>query len=399
MVLHVYKKLATAGILTLAICSPGYATNNASLDELTVVRTQNATTGCTRHNIFLRSDAANPRDGTSQVSIQQQLPNVPFFAPQDQTEGVRINGGVINFPFVLRVPGQHFGGNLPPEIQEQLRADNINPTNLYMAIVAQDMPYSEQTRMIFKPHTYLYPNAPSQQEGYDQQQDIQTTLFDVRDNLIHFVGRENGQMQREHIRVFQQNGATVLSAENGQVEGISHLNPMRFFSYTTYQDNNTRAAIVCCHLLLKDNQCQALQNALITRTIENLSQRSNLIELLRVIPQNVAFQGFNGLQRALGLFRYPSAFVSVQMAAQPATVQRTAPAAVPATRQTVPMNAEPLLALVNPAPAQGTQTTTRTIATPGGSIRITEMGGHFVARESNSYSYSSKSKKKGFKFL
>ncbi len=340
---NAYKKIALVNVLAVTLCVPGFSTNNAQLDDLTVVRTNHPTNGSVRHNVFMRSEVGNPRDGTSAVYAELQNPNMPYFAPYHPTGGARINNGVISFPLVMRLPGQHFGGNLIPALQAQLNQEGITANNFYVGIVAQNMPFSAQTQLCLRPHTYIYPNAPAQQAGYDQQQNIQVALFGMNGDDGHFLGQlNNEQLLQENVHLHQQDNITVLSPNNMQIIGPNFQNPQRFFSYVSFNENGHRAAIICYHLLMTDLQCQSLQAALMGRTLQNLGQRANLAELLRVTPRNPNFNGFNGLQRALGLFREPRAFEPVQVVAPAVPLQfgfgaRLNPAAVPAFRNARPL--------------------------------------------------------------
>ncbi len=294
--MNIYK-LALVSVLSNTLCATGFSSN---LDDLGVVRE----TQTSRHNFFMSSDAGNPRDRTSQVNADRKYPNMPHFAANE----------AINFPLIVRLPGAHFGGNLLSALREQLIQEGIMPNNFYVGVVAQNIPYSAQTRYSFVPHTYLYPNAPAQQAGYVQQMNIKTALFGINNNEIRFGGRSNvDQIALETIRLDQNGDRTNFVSDNLIIDGLNPQIPSCFFSYVSFNDNNVRSAIICLHLLLKDDQCQVLQASLMGKTLSDLGKRANLAELLRVTPRNNIFQGFNGLGKIVGLLREPRAFVPVQV--------------------------------------------------------------------------------------
>ena len=281
------------------ICSVSQATNNIDF----LIREADG-----RVNLYPANSAIGNYDRSSQVYAHSglNLPNMPYFMPYDPMDGARINHGITSFPLVMRLPALQLGGNLPQTLLQQLGRDGIANGNVTINVILQNLPFLADTRLCFRPHTAIDTIAPGRSDlvAYNREQNIRVGIFESGDR-VRFVDRIINQVHDDAISLHtgDRNAYTVLSPDNLHTSGVAFNNPASLYTYTAYDANGARNAIICLHLLMSDGQHTAVTEGLRRDLNQNRFTPVALIASLTRIAQTTAWGQYQGLQRICNLIR------------------------------------------------------------------------------------------------
>lgn len=313
--------LSTCAV-TLVLILPAYSMQDDDVFiRLNVIKKKFSIGGTnifSRYNIFY--GAEDDRDGISNVYnfddpsntvyyMPNNLPCMPYFSPYEPNNRSRKDSaGIISFPLIIRLPGA-FSSNLPQSLQDHLFNDDIATEKLCVGIVAQDVPFEENTQLCFRPHTYLWPKAPREALGKkEDKKDVYTGIFESVGGA-KFVARKNNTIGSENVRVHQERGGknTVFSPDNMHIEGVSNDHPGSFYTYTRY--NNKKSAVICLHLLMNDAQTEHLASILDEAPPDEVKDRGKFLKFLENKEKELIspFENYEGLQRICTLLQKPKA--------------------------------------------------------------------------------------------
>jgi len=292
-----YVKKSVALVLSLMMTNNGIASSDVSDPQLTVIKTENTLhelfdTPHIRYNMFQGNKTL--QDGTSEAYRDIQLPNMPYIAPYNPTDGERGDDfGIISFPLVMRLSDEKFFGNLPFGLPQH--------SNLILGVVAQNLPFQSQQQLCLRLHSFLYPEVKVA-DNYSQK--VQTEIVDTERQGIIFLPPAAGiDPHKVQVHPNDQN-KTLFSPNNMAISGIAHDKPTSFYSYTRY-GHNYQSAIVCLHILMNDTQYQALDGALKKLPTPTCGIDS-LVKLLQAQELSKAFEGCQGIQRIAKLIQSSS---------------------------------------------------------------------------------------------
>ncbi len=198
------------------------------------------------------------------------LPQAPVFHPyhpagDDPNPGphARDGIGIVSTPFAARLHGGHFAA-LPQSVIAALAAENINPANVDINIVEQNMPWTPNTQILFRPHYWTDPAAPTF-GNYNTANQVRAGLFET-DGGLSIAGQAPGAMGAYGISVHpgpEQAGrgpVVVSSPDNMAVLGLGHLNSTSGWSVV----RNGQRAAVTLHLALNDDDHETFQNCMLS---------------------------------------------------------------------------------------------------------------------------------------
>ncbi len=210
------------------------------------------------------------------------LPQAPVFHPyhpagDDPDAGpavhARINQGYVSTPFAAELDPAYFA-NLPQSVVAALVAENINPANVDINIVEQNMPWTPDTVILFRPHYWTDPAALTF-GAYNNVTQVRVGFFHP-DRGLTIAGQAPGTIGPYGISVHPGQAVNppadtrtpiVSSPENMPVPG---LNSRESSSVWSVVREGGRAAVTL-HLVLDDNDHGTFQNFMATSL--------NLIEL------------------------------------------------------------------------------------------------------------------------
>ncbi len=295
-----YVKKSLALVLSLLMTSSGVASSDMRDPQLTVVKTENRLfyPPRFRHNVFHGNKT--PQDGTSEAYTVNELPNMPYIAPYNPTDGKRIDNGIISFPLVMRLSHERFFENLPACIRQQLVKDSYSDSNLIVGVIAQNLPFQSKQKLCLRLHSFLYPNVKPA-DNYSQP--VATEILDSERLEVAFLPPADGTDPNK-VHVHPENNKTLFSPDNMGISGIADNNPTSFYTYTRYGHNH-QSAIVCLHILMNDAQYEALDGVLKKLPTPTCGVDS-LVKLLQAQKLNKAFEGCQGLQRIAKLIQSSS---------------------------------------------------------------------------------------------
>lgn len=245
----------------------------------------------------------NAHDNTMQVYKELQLPNLPYFAPYHPTQGARDGGtGIISFPLLVRLPGTYCA-NLPESLKQTLAARKINPANVTVAVVTQDMPFVDTMPLCLRPHAALLPTAvdvPAKKYVADFK--IRTGVFDSERANIRYQDCALNTLMSAHAIIHEHGGSNVLSPKNMEMVGVDHKHPGSFYTFTSHGGR----AFVCLHVLLSDAQKDAFRDVA-ARFQGPECTRDFILRRLDLLSKRDEFKNCQGPARILALLQMPQA--------------------------------------------------------------------------------------------
>ena len=216
-------------------------------------------------------DLPGPRR-TEQYAVLT-LPKAPVFHPYHPldlaNDSLREGKLIVQVSLNLQLP-EAFHPALPDSLKAKLKELSLAPDQVDILVVSQDQPWSAP--MLFRPHYWLAPEAPTHGADYNLTREVQAGLFEGGPE-VHFVGHAPGDWVSANVSVHSGADNLILSSPDNLA--VAGLNPYRSRAFWTLTQCGPRAAATL-HLMLNDAD-QATLEGLMLRA-GNLRQLIQLME-------------------------------------------------------------------------------------------------------------------------
>ena len=218
------------------------------------------------------------------------LPMAPVFHPyhpMDLTDDSLRPGKVASQMNVnLKLP-EAFHPVLPDSLKAKLAELALAPGQVDILVVSQDQPWAAP--MLFRPHYWLVPEAPSHQADYNVTREVQAGIFEGGAD-VHFVGHTPGEWVSGSVSVHSAEEHLVVSSPDNLA--VAGLNPFHSRAFWTLTQCGPRAAATL-HLMFDDAD-QATLEGLMLRA-GNLKQLIHLMEHspLGATPMTASLKALN----------------------------------------------------------------------------------------------------------
>ena len=182
-------------------------------------------------------------------------PKAPIFHPYHPLEDGSLRHAKVASQITLNLQlPESFRPALPDSVQAKLKELGLAPGQVDILVVSQDQPWTAGTPMLFRPHYWTDPEAPSH-GTYDTHTTVHAGFFEAEPG-VQFHGYPHGAFIQQAISVHPGDGGVIVSSPD--VMGVAGLDPGHSQAFWTLTLNGKRAAATL-HLILEDKDQDALE--------------------------------------------------------------------------------------------------------------------------------------------
>ncbi|MBT4963843.1 MAG: ankyrin repeat domain-containing protein [Francisellaceae bacterium] len=229
---------------------------------------------------------------TQNAYIALGTPKLPVIHPYNPTGTTEANqredtAGMPHYLVAANL-GSYIPANLPSALSRLLDAEGVSADNVDVCFLIQNQPWKDE-ELLFRPHSWLDPDAPVSQEGYKRNfNDIIISTFEVGSDAQPL-------RSMHHIEVHQnEDDMVVFSADCLQIKNLKvtagDVPDSKALCSFTY-DPTSKKAIITFHWLLSDIDFEHVQ---------------------QVVEQNEA-QGFEEFLECIAKVPTPNEFLSINI--------------------------------------------------------------------------------------